>query len=190
MIFQWSMFYLSFVPLWICVLFQDAMSLIHGTASPWVELISICLIPSLFFVAVHFMKKGLKPSASETQMYHIDTVEEEKLLTAEFLFTFVFPLFVFDFTAWEGIVLFGIFFIIFGCLCVRHNYFCTNVMLDVMKYRIYNCELTDANDVPVKYKIISKRYLRTQAGEGILLKQLNNDYSLDCGEVSAEDVLV
>lgn len=82
----------------------------------------------------------------------------------------------------QGVIRAGIFiFAIFGCICVRHNYFCTNVMLDVMKYRIYNCELTDANDVPVKYKVISKRYLRTQAGEGILLKQLNNDYCLDVG---------
>ncbi len=159
------------------------MSLIYKTESPWTEIISICLIPSLFFVALYNMMKGLKLSASETQMYHIDTVEEEKLLTAEFLFTFIFPLFAFTFTTWEGIIQFGIFFIIFGCLCVRHSYFCTNVMLDVLKYRIYNCELTDTNDVPVKYKIISKRYLRTQKGENILLKQLNNDYSLDCGEV-------
>ena len=183
MFFQWSMFYLSFVPLWLCVLFQDMMSLIHKTEWPKTEIISICLIPFLFIIALYHMKKGLKPSTSETQMFHIDVVEEEKFLTAEFLFTFIFPLFAFDSTSWEGVVLFCIFFAIFGCICVRHNYFCTNVMLDVMKYRIYNCELTDANDVPVKYKVISKRYLRTQAGEGILLKQLNNDYCLDCGEL-------
>lgn len=182
MIFQWSMFYLSFVPLWISVLFQDIMSLIHGTESPLTEIISICLIPLLFFFTLHIMRKGLKPSVNETQMYYIDAAEEEKFLTAEFLFTYILPLFAFDFTSWEGVVLFGIFFTIFGCLCVRHNYFCTNVMLDVMKYRIYDCELTDSNDIPVKCKVISKRYLRTQVGEGIFLKRLNNDYSLHCEE--------
>ena len=184
------MFYLSFVPLWICVLFQDMMSLFHRTGSSRIEKISICLIPFCFLVALSYINKGLKPSTSETQLVYIETVEEEKFATAEFLFTFIVPLLAFDFTTWEGVVLFCIFFAVFGCICVRHNYFCPNVMLDVMKYRIYNCELTDANDVLVKYKIISKRYLRTKAGEGILLKQLNNEYCLDCGELPDQCTIV
>ena len=75
--------------------------------------------------------------------------------------------------------LFGFFFFVFGWLCVQHNYFCTNIMLDVFGYRIYECQLADMQEVETKQKIISKRDLRLC--QGILYsKSLNNDYGYDC----------
>lgn len=178
--FQWSMFYLAFTPLWVSVIIQDILSLARKTESPVTEWINIGVLPVAFIISLIIMKKELKPSTTETQHYHLEAAEEEKFLTAEFLFTYIFPLFAFDFTTWNGVLLFGIFFIIFGWLCNRHNYFITNIMLDVFKYRIYSCELLDDNEVPVMKKVISKKYLRTNVGDSIFLKQLNNDYSLEC----------
>lgn len=182
MMFQWSMYYLSFTPLWICVLFMDVMSLFHKTESPWTERISIILIPITFLIALFVMKSHLKPDKRGTQKNSLETASEEKLLTAEFLATFIFPLFAFEFTTWEGMVIFAIFFIVFGWLCIRHNYFCTNIMLDVLGYRIYACELVDSNDVEFEKKILSKRDLTLCTGTYIYGKGLNNDYSLDCFE--------
>lgn len=180
MIFQWSMYYLSFAPLWVCVLFMNAMSLIHGTSSPWTERISILLIPTMFIIAFAVMKRHLKPNKSGSQKFGLETSSEEKLLTAEFLAAFILPLFAFDFTSWEGIALFSIFFFVFGWLCYRHNYFCTNIVLDISGYRIYDCGLVDSNDVEVRKKIISKRNLTMCTGTYIFAKGLNNDYSFDC----------
>lgn len=182
MIFQWSMYYLAFAPLWICVLFMDVMSLIHGTQNPWTERISIILIPIAFLIALSVMKRHLKPDKRISQKNSLKSASEEKLLTAEFLATFIFPLFAFEFTTWEGMVIFAIFFFVFGWLCIRHNYFCTNIMLDVFGYRIYACDLVNSNDVQFEKKILSKRDLTLCTGTNIYAKGLNNDYSLDCFE--------
>ena len=58
--FQFSMYYLSFSPLWISVLFMDAKSLwIDKTAYPWTERISITLILVLLVISVFFIRNDL-----------------------------------------------------------------------------------------------------------------------------------
>lgn len=159
---------------------MDVMSLIHKTPDAWTEKMSIILIPVVFFVALINMKRHLRPDKRGAQKSSLESASEEKLLTAEFLATFIFPLFAFEFTTWEGMVIFAIFFLVFGWLCIRHNYFCTNIMLDVLGYRIYACHLVDSNDVEYEKKIISKRDLSLCTGTYIYAMGLNNDYSMDC----------
>lgn len=180
MLFQWSMYYLSFAPLWLSVLFIDIMSILDGATNISVEWISIILIPIIFLISQYIMRRRLKPSRIGSQKYTLEKAEEEKFLTAEFLFSYIFPLFAFDFTTWRGMVLFALFFVIFGGLCVHHNYFCANVMLDVQKYTIYSCEITDINSVCFQKKIISKRDLRLYIGDEVYAKGINNDYFFDC----------
>ena len=54
-------------------------------------------------------------------------------------------------------------------------------MLDVLRYRIYECKLVDSQDIEIERKIISKRYLRL-CTEIIYVRGINNDYSVDCFE--------
>ena len=180
MLFQWSMYFLSYVPLWVCVIFQEVMSIIHGTESPWIEWVSIIVLPISMVLAALSIKKKFRVSKTSTQKFEIEAAQEEKFATAEFLATFIIPLFAFDFTTWEGMTLFSIFFFCFGFLCYRHNYFCTNIVLDLMKYRVYDCTLVDSNEVEVKKKVISKRDLSLSKGTYIYARGLNNDYSFDC----------
>lgn len=182
MLLQWSMYYLSFTPLWVSVLFMEIMSLRHGAEYRGTEIVSLVLIPVIFIIAVFKMKNGLKPTKTGAVKYELEEAVEEKLVTAEFLATFIIPLFAFDFTTWEGMVLFGFFFLVFGWLCVRHNYFCTNIMLDVFNYRIYECKMVDGQEVEIERKIISKRNLKLCQGTYIYSKGLNNDYGFDCFE--------
>ena len=182
MFFQWSMYYLSFTPLWISVLFMEIMSLRQGTESKVTEIVSLVLIPVVFIVAIIEMRRGLKPTEVGSVKYELEEVNEEKLLTAEFLATYIIPLLAFDFSTWEGMVLFGFFFFVFGWLCVKHNYFCTNIMLDVFKYHIYDCKLVDGQKIETERKIISKRDLKTCLGTSIYSKSLNNDYGVDCSK--------
>lgn len=178
---QWSMYYLSFTPLWISIIFIEVMSLIHVTDSLWTEKIALIAIPVFFFAALIVMVRGLRTTKIGSQRYRIKEAREEKLITAEFLATFIIPLFTFDFTTWEGMGLFGFFFLVFGWLCVRHNYFCTNIMLDVLRYRIYEFKLVDSQNIEIERKIISKRDLRL-CTEIIYVRGINNDYSVDCFE--------
>lgn len=182
MLFQWSMYYLSFAPLWVSAIFIDVMSLVRGTESPWVERLSITIIPVFFIISTAIMLIKFRPIKIGSDKKNLERAKEEKLITAEFLATFIIPLLAFDFTTWEGMALFLFFFIVFGCLCVRHNYFCTNIMLDVFGYRIYDCKVVDNHDVKSETKIISKRNLSlvTAAGMTIYVKGLNNDYGFDC----------
>lgn len=190
MIFQWSMYYLSFTPLWVSVIFIEIMSLWHGAEYKGTEIVSLVLIPVVFIVAIIMMRRGLKPTKTGAVKYELEEAVEEKLVTAEFLATFIIPLFAFDFTTWEGMALFGFFFLVFGWLCVHHNYFCTNIMLDAFKYRIYECKLVDGQEVEIERKIISKRNLKLCQDTYIFAKGLNNDYGFDCfepGDIETEE---
>ena len=158
---------------------MNAMSIIHGSNNTGVEWASIFSIPIVFVLSLIIMLHRFRPGITGSQKYIVKTAKEEKLLTVEFLFSFVFPLFAFDFTKWESVVLFLFFFLLFGYLCTSHNYFCTNIMLDIYHYKIYSCELVD-NHVTIQKKVISKRELTACCDDTIYAKGLNNDYFIDC----------
>lgn len=189
MLFHCSMYYLSFVPLWVSILFIEAMSLLHGTNNKGTEIVSIAVILIAFVTALNSLLKTLKLRNDETgsTVYQLKKAKEEKLATAELLATFIIPLFAFDFTKWEGMTLFAFFFLVFGYLCVRHNYFCTNIMLDLLNYRVYDCALEDSNGVEIEQKVISLRRLEPQVGIDVFIMGLNNEYSFECFFVEDEE---
>lgn len=182
MTFQLSMYYLSFSPLWVSILFIEAMSIVHKADNIGVEILSIIFIPIFFIIALTIVKKNIKVSVVGSTEYVLCKAKEEKLMTAEFLGAYVIPLFAFDFVSWEGMLLFLFFFCVFGYLCIHHNYFCTNIVLDILKYRIYDCELTDMNGISSNIRVISTRNMRLHYTDAICLRKMNNEYSIDCCE--------
>ena len=180
MILKWSMYYLSFAPLWCSILFVELMSLVHGSKNTTIEWGAIIIIPILFIITMLILNVETKPQIIGFSMVYLRKATEEKLSGAEFLATFIMPLWAFDFTRWEGMLLFVFFFVVFGKICEYHNYLCTNIMLDILKYRIYDCELEDSNHAMFQQKVISKDELRLNYDEGIFLKKVNNDYSFNC----------
>ena len=176
---SFSMYFLSFAPLWVTVLFIDIKSLIDGGGDKWTEIISISgillgLLVSLIILFVKFFVTD-----DEKYVFTIQDAKESKTITAEFLLSYILPLFAFDFTQWDEVVKFLIFFIIFGYLCIRHNNFSVNIILELMHYRMYDCRLLNADDKEVERTVISKSILSTIKGEDIQVKILNNDYYLD-----------
>ena len=174
MMFQLSMFFLSFSPLWLSIVFIDAKNLICGTAYPWTERISIACIVLGVIISLPIMVKRLKGNhAQNKKQVEIKTAKEEKFLIAEFLMAYIFPLFAFDFTQWDGVALFLIFFLIFCWQCIRHSYLCVNVILDWMHYRGYECEMEDKTII----KVLSRRNLLAE--KKLCYTAINNDYVLD-----------
>ena len=180
LISSFCMYYLSFSPLWLTVLFIDIKSLIEGGDYKRTELISIALISIVLLATILYMVFCFnKTKNGFWEEYEIVKAEESKMITAEFLLAYILPLFAFDFRIWDQVVEFLIFFSVLGFLCIRHNYFSVNIVLELMNYRIYECTLKNKDGVPVSKIVISKNSIALRKGHPILLKLLNNDVLLD-----------
>ena len=134
-IFSMSMFYLSFFPLWVSVLFIDVKNIIQSGNNLWTEWISIIcilfgMIISWIVLCFYFHEKSIG-----THTYVLKEAEEEKIISTEFLLSYVLPLFAFDFTKWDQVILFLIFYITMSFLCIRHNHFSVNIVLEFLHYR-------------------------------------------------------
>lgn len=129
------MYYLAFTPLWILVILTDIFSIMDNEADLYTEKTSIPFLFGAFLVALHIVRKELtSEKVDNVQPMHLKNVKEEKFAVAEFMMSFVFPMFAFDFTKYQGVLLFSVFFLIFGWLCIKHNYFCVNVVLEPKKH--------------------------------------------------------
>ena len=177
-IFSISLFFMSFVPLWISILFIDVRSIIAG-GTIWTEIISIIII------LVHFLISGcilwnalkLKPRSGE-KVYKLVSASEEKSLSAEYLLSYILPLFAFDFTQWDKVILFLIFYMTLAFLCIRHNYFSVNVILEMCQYRFYSCILENEDHVSIEKKIIARRRVELMNGMDICITTINNEYCI------------
>ena len=176
---SYSMYFLSFIPLWFAVLFIDIKSLVEGGGYKWTEIISISgiLLGVLISLIILFVKFFFLDD--EKYVLTIQDAKECKNITAEFLLSYILPMFAFDFTQWDEVVKFLIFFLIFGYLCIRHNNFSVNIVLESMHYRMYECRLMNADGKEVERTVISKDILSARKGKDIKGKILNNEYYLD-----------
>ena len=94
-----SMYFLSFIPLWITVLFIDIKSMFESDGNTYTEIISIIVIIVFTIISVIvflFEFNGTKNGYIED--YVIREVYERKTITAEFLLSYILPLFAFDFS--------------------------------------------------------------------------------------------
>lgn len=93
----------------------------------------------------------------------------------------ILPLFAFDFTTWDGVVLFLVFFSTLGFLCIKHNYFSVNIVLELAGFKFYTCTLINEDNIEIESSIISRRELAAKKGDELYLKSLNNEYKLNVG---------
>ena len=175
-----SLYYISFVPLWLSIIFIDLKSCIENLNNLWTEKISIvsiiiCTLICLIVFRIEFKSDGKVSTIPEI----LKQAKEEKTMTAEYLLSYILPLFAFDFTVWNGVVLFLIFFTTLGFLCIKHNYFSVNIILEIAEFRFYNCILKNEDGIETEQIIISRRRLTGCIGEELHLKALNNEYKLD-----------
>lgn len=174
------MFFLSFTPLWLSVIFVDIISIVENNESLYTEWISIFLIIFLIAASLIVLLVSLNTKKrAGVQKYRIASVNEEKTITAEYLLSYILPLFAFDFTIWSQVVLFLIYFLTLGYLCVKHNHLSVNIVLELMHYRFYRCELENEDKLPISKCIISKEQLINHKNDIISARPLNNEFLLD-----------
>ena len=76
-------------------------------------------------------------------------------------------------------ILFLIFYLTLGFLCVRHNYFSVNIILEITNFRFFICKSKNEDGQVLEQRIISHRQLNGCIGETLYLKSINNEYKLD-----------
>lgn len=177
---SFSLFYLSLTPLWLSIAFIDAKSLWDNTTNLLTEIISIiCIGVAMLIATIVVILAFRKKNISKTQRYTLTEVKEEKILTAEYVLSYVLPLLAFDFTVWYHVVLFLLFFLVLAFLHIHHNRLGANVVLEVFGYKYYECLLTNEDDIPIRKSVISRNDLITQKNEHIYAKPINNEYYLE-----------
>lgn len=176
---SFSMFFVSLFPLWISVIFIDLKSIYSGSSCVWTEILSTSVILIVLLVSGGILKKSFNDKKREgVQRYEVVTAKEEKTITAEFLLSYMLPLFAFDFTQWDGVVLFCIFFAVFAFLCIRHNLFSANVVLELLEYRFYRCNLLNKDKVTISRVIVTRDVLPAMIKWEIEVRPMNNEYSV------------
>lgn len=179
-LFSFSLYYISFAPLWLSILFIDIKSCIENSDDLWTEKISIiCILAFAVFCLIVLMIELCANNKEGTIPNTLKQAKEEKTITAEYLLSYILPLFAFDFTVWNEVVLFLIFFITLGFLCIRHNYFSVNIVLELANFKFYTCIFENEDGVETEQSVISHRKLTGCIGDIIYLKSLNNEYKLD-----------
>lgn len=177
---SFCMFFLSFFPLWISVIFIDTRSILESSRDIYTEIISISLILVATLISLFFLKIVFNPkNQNGLYKYTLISAHEEKTITSEFLLAYILPLFAFNFTIWHEVVLFLIFFLVFMFLCIRHNHFSVNVLLEVMNYRFYNCQLLNEDNITINKVVISRNILNANINKDILLHFINNEYCVE-----------
>ena len=177
---SFALYIISFLPLWISVVFIDVMSILDGGSYLWTEWISIAVILVTLLASNIVLFTSLIPKSHENMIcYEIREAREQKMVTAEFLLSYILPLTAFEFTEWTGVVLFLIFFCTFWYLTARHNVFSANIMLEIKGFRFYECRLMSLGGTEAGMTVISRRYLTGMPGERIYIKSLNNELKID-----------
>lgn len=175
-----SMYFTSFIPLWVSVMLMDIWSIMEKQENQGTEYITIICIIIAMVISSGIIYYGLHRCGKEgSSRKIIKTAKEEKSITAEFLLAYILPLFAFDFTVYKQVVLFLIFFITFGYLCIKHNYYCVNILLELAGYRIFRCDVLNKDEMVTEQLIMSKQRLNDLVGMDIYVMPLNNEYQLD-----------
>lgn len=179
-IFSLCLYHTSFAPLWVSILFIDIKSCIENPSNRWTEYISIgCILISCLIALIVLLVALCINGKGGTTPHKVISATEEKSITAEYLLSYILPLFAFDFSQWSQVILFLIFYLTLGFLCIRHNYFSVNIILEIANFRFYTCMVENEDGQKSEQRILSHRRLNGCIGDILYLKSLNNEYKLD-----------
>ena len=98
-------FFMSFVPLWISILFIDVKSIVTG-GEIRTEVISIIIIVTHAFISGYILWNELRPKQRSGVKMFIGLypgLRRKILFQPKYLLSYILPLFAFDFTQWDQV---------------------------------------------------------------------------------------
>lgn len=170
----------SYTPLWLSILFIDIKSIVETPCYVTTEWISITIIIFLLIVSFSVLVTTVSSAKHDPQTlkkYQLVEIQKQKSVTVEFILAFIVPLIAFDFTRWDGALLFTFLFCILSFLCMKHSFISVNILLEIAGYRYFTCKLVE-NKNTVEKVVISKSSLPCMNGKEILIKKINNEYAI------------
>jgi hypothetical protein len=186
-LFLMSMFFLSFIPLWLCVICIDMKSLIDGTDYPYTEWIGLGLITFVLFISVLVTIKTLRKLTPQNTGggYMVVAAEKDTVSTTAYLLSNALPLLAFDFTQWFNMVQFMIIFEFLAVLCLQHYRCDSNVFLELMGYRLYKCSLHKGFDDKEGITILIRRK-QLNVNDEVNIQKLNDELYIGKYKASEE----
>lgn len=159
--FKWDMFVTSFIPLWISIIVIDVWEMVEYSVVNWdrthnafeninillrsnallitsVIIITVFVINSIKSIRAFLNDRNAKPNKSKGT---IIAARRANKLSSEFLLAYILPMIAFDFSNIKNVVLFVIYFIVLAILCIKNNNVYTNVYLEFLGYKIYDCDI-------------------------------------------------
>lgn len=180
--FKIAMFVTSFIPLWISIIFVNILSIIKGDPNLYTEIIGLIIIAVVLAFSILIINGSMKNiNDIDYKPYRILEATQEKGVTAEYLLSYILPLFAFDFTRWDSVVQFLIYFFTLAFLCIRNNNVYANFIFECMKYKFYSCELQwipEPCASPIQAMVISKSNLCSNKGNTIEIARLNKPFHI------------
>lgn len=181
-----SLFFLSFLPLWLSVAFIDVLSILESNANLWTEAVSLVLIvlgtlASSWIVITQMRRQTMSNYTEPT----IKRASKQKAVTAEYLLSYILPLFAFDFTKWTQVVLFLIFFATLAFLCLKHHYVYANIVLELRGYTCYECSLQNTDGSEFETVVVSANELTGMLNHRIHYASLGGGYGLNFRDPNA-----
>ena len=181
--FQISMFVTSFIPLWITILFQDFLNLYRANSYIGTELISVVVIFLINTVAIIIILRSLNSiKYSEYKSYRVIDVKRESGVTNNFAVTYIAPLIIFDFTRWDSVVPFILYFFFLMFHSYTQNVIYANIIFEVLHYKFYNCELqwkAEPTVNQIQALVLSKNNLHAQKGNTVEVAKLNSSFYIN-----------
>lgn len=174
-LFLMSMFFLSFAPLWICIVCIDVKSLIDGADCPYTEWIGLGLIVFAFIISIIIVVKTLKRQMNQNcQEYLVVNAEKDTVSTTTYLLSNALPLLAFDFTQCFDAIQFVIIFGFLVVLCLLHHRCDSNICLELVGYRIYKCKLcNESGNKEGVMVLIHRKQLNTN--DEISVQKINDE---------------
>lgn len=204
-IFKFSMFFTSFLPLWVSIIVNNLWDIISGIYSCnerssiidiikiiyylyKIEMIVVIVIfIFLLFTAIYIYHKiNTERKLNKKSKCQLQEVRKANKLSSDFLFAYILPLFSFDFGELKSIVLFMIYFLVLAFICIRNNNIYTNIFLELIGYKMYECDvkckvLNESEKIYYNCLVISKNNLSQHVGNEIKYFDFDKYIYIDIG---------
>lgn len=175
-----SLFFLSFLPLWISVVFIDVLSILESNENLWTEAISLVLIVlGTLISSLVVIKQMHRQTVGTCTKPTIKEASKQKAIAAEYILFYVLPLLAFDFTKWRQVVQFLIIFATLTFLSLKHRYVYANIVLEVRGYTCYDCTLQNADGSEFATVVVSADELTGMLNHRINYADLGGGYGLN-----------
>jgi uncharacterized membrane protein SirB2 len=173
--FKWNMLITSFIPLWIAIFVTIAWDIATASNPLWTQvgngisvreavsqicqshmiqlvfsaIMAIVMTIAVFYI-IAFVKRKENPK-EKSGVGKILSAQKSTSLVTDFLLFYILPMSAFDFSLTRDIVLFLIYFALIAFLSIRNGNVYTNVLFELMRYKIYRCD--------VERKILDKSFI-------------------------------